>query len=407
MEIIIIGLSFLFFLGHGLSWFFMKTKIPDLLLLIIFGFVMGPSGFSLINASHFGQVGPVLSTIALIVILYEGGLHLSTQDLVRSSSSALFLSLLSFSSITALATLILKPFLPLNLALLTGVGIGSTSSAIVIPMVKFLSVNKNTKTVLSLESAFTDVLTIIIFLSILESIVSKQYNFSQFVLGLGTTPLISVGIGVSSGLVWAFVKKFWNQMNQIIFSGEAWSLLTYGITEFFNFNGAISVLVLGFTLSNVHLLPFFARKFLSSEISTRELSLLGTVTFLLRTFFFIYLGLLVQFSSWSMFALALTLCLLIFISRYLTVWLVFKRDLFSRLDVMTVVSMGPRGLACAVLATLPLQNGIEQGEFIQNLIFSIIPLSILMTSLFVSLSSRSKFRNLLGKWFERYPETTL
>ena len=407
MEVIIIGLAFLFFLGHALSWFFMKTKIPDLLLLIVFGFILGPSGLSLIDASHLGQAGPVLSTIALIVILYEGGLHLSTQDLIRSSSSALILSLLSFSSIAFITTLILKPFLPFSLALLTGVGIGSTSSAIVIPMVKFLSINKDTKTVLSLESAFTDVLTIIIFLSILESVVSKQYNLSQFVLGLGATPLISICIGMGAGLMWAFIKRIWGQVNQLIFSGEAWSLLTYGVTEFLNFNGAVSVLILGFTLSNIQLLPSFTRKFLSSEISERELSLLGTVTFLLRTFFFIYLGLLVQFAGISVFLLALVLCVLIFATRYLTTLLVLKKSLFPRIDAMTVVSMGPRGLACAVLATLPLQKGIEQGELIQNLIFSIIPLSILLTSIFVSLSDQPKFRNFLGVWFQKYPETTL
>ena len=44
MEIVIIGLAVLFFVGHALSWFFMKTKIPDLLLLIIMGFILGPSG---------------------------------------------------------------------------------------------------------------------------------------------------------------------------------------------------------------------------------------------------------------------------------------------------------------------------------------------------------------------------
>ncbi|MDE0152152.1 MAG: cation:proton antiporter [Bdellovibrionales bacterium] len=404
MEIIIVGLAALFFLGHALSWFFMKTKVPDLLILTILGFVAGPYGLGWINASDFGEVGPVLSTVALIVILYEGGLHLSMQDLIRSSSSALILSLLSFASIVAVATFVLKPFLPFNLALLTGVGIGSTSSAIVIPMVKFLSINKNTKTVLSLESAFTDVLTIIIFLSVLDSIHSKQYDVTQFVLGLGSTPLISVGIGIGAGLLWAMVKKFWKNVDQLSFSGEAWSLLTYGATEFLQFNGAISVLALGFTLSNVNLLPSAFRHIFSTEVSQKELSLLSTITFLLRTFFFIYLGLLIQFTSISMFLIALLLCALIFVTRYVTARLILRRSLYPRLDAMTVVAMGPRGLACAVLATLPLQKGIEGGDFIQNLIFSIIPLSILFTSIFVSLSEKEGFRSKLSSLFKKYDE---
>ena len=325
MEIIIIGLSVLFFLGHALSWFFMKTKIPDLLILIVLGCIAGPSGFSLIEPAHLGKVGPVLSTVALIVILYEGGLHLSTQDLIRSSSSALLLSLLSFGTITAVTTLVLKPFLPLNLALLTGVGIGSTSSAIVIPMVKFLSIEKNTKTVLSLESAFTDVLTIIIFLSILDSVQSEQYSIKEFFLNLGATPFLSIGLGLSAGLLWAFLKRCWGNIDQLFFAGEAWSLLTYGMTELLNLNGAISVLTLGFTLANISLLPVFFHKIFSPDISQRELSLLSTVTFLLRTFFFIYLGLLIQISSVQTFLLALLLCVFIFITRWGTAKIEVKR----------------------------------------------------------------------------------
>ena len=404
MEVIIISLSALFFLGHGLSWFFMKTKIPDLLILIILGCLAGPAGLGLIEPSHFGKVGPVLSTVALIVILYEGGLHLSTQDLIRSSSSALILSLLSFASITAVTTMVLKPFLPLNLALLTGVGIGSTSSAIVIPMVKFLSIEKNTKTVLSLESAFTDVLTIIIFLSILDSVQAEQYSMGQFFLNLGATPFLSIGIGLGAGLVWACLKKIWPGIDQLFFAGEAWSLLTYGVTEILNLNGAIGVLTLGFTLSNISLLPSIFHKVFDPEISQRELSLLSTVTFLLRTFFFLYLGILIQFSNVSTFLLALALCVFIFITRYGTARLILKRQEYSRMDAMTVVAMGPRGLACAVLATLPLQKGIEGGELIQNLIFSVIPLSILFTSVFVSLSSKSGFRNRLQSLFRKYDE---
>ena len=56
MDIIIIGLSILFFLGHALSWFFVKTKIPDLLILIIIGFILGPSVTGIIQPDvHLGQ----------------------------------------------------------------------------------------------------------------------------------------------------------------------------------------------------------------------------------------------------------------------------------------------------------------------------------------------------------------
>lgn len=405
MELVIIGLAALFFIGHVLSWVFQKTKIPDLLILIILGYVLGPSGLALIQAQDLGQVGSVLSTVALIVILYEGGLHLSTQDLIRSSGSSLLLSLLSFGSITIITTLTLMTIVPINIALLIGVGIGSTSSAIVIPLVKHLSIDKNTKTILSLESAFTDVLTIIIFLSILDSIQSKQYSITEFIIGLGATPLLSIGVGITAGLVWAIFKKLWSQLDKLLFSGEAWSLLTYGLTELLGLNGAISVLSLGFTLSNVSLLPSAFGSFMSREVSQSELSLLSTITFILRTFFFLYLGLLIQFSNLTVFIIAFILSLFIFITRYLIVYFTSKKSIYSRIEAMTIVAMGPRGLACAVLATLPLQRGIEQGAFIQNLIFSVIPISILFTSLFVILAEKRIIRDKMGLLFKNFPES--
>ena len=405
MDIIIIGLSILFFLGHALSWFFIKTKIPDLLILIIIGFILGPTITGVIQPDiHLGQAGKVLSIITLIIILYEGGLHLSFKDLMESSLSALSLSLLTFFSITAITTIVLFPILPVMSALLVGVGIGSTSSAIVIPMVKPLSINKQTKTVLSLESAFTDVLTIVIFLGLLEYLTSENSSGGQFFISLSSTPIMSVGIGVLAGIVWAFLRKK-TEISRLPFAGEAGALLTYGILEFLSLNGAIGVLSLGFTLANINLFPTSLKTLLEDKpVSSDELAILSAVTFLLRTFFFLYLGLLIQIKGVSSVLWAICLTALIFVTRYFSIRTVFKSNAFSKLDAITATAMGPRGLACAVLATLPLQRGLEQGEWIQNLVFAVIPLSILITSLFVSLAEKDWFKEKIHTLFKNYSE---
>ena len=406
MDIIIIGLSVLFFMGHALNWFFIKTKVPDLLILIILGFILGPSITGLIQPDlHLGQAGKVLSIITLIIILYEGGLHLSFKDLAESSLSALSLSLLSFLSITVVATVVLLSVLPLMPAILVGVGIGSTSSAIVIPMVQPLSIQKQTKTVLSLESAFTDVLTIVIFLGLLEYLTAENSSGGKFFINLSSTPIMSVGIGVLAGIIWAFLRKK-TEVSRLPFAGEAAALLTYGILEFLSLNGAIGVLSLGFTLANINLLPPVVRDVLEDKpVTTNELTLLSAVTFLLRTFFFLYLGLLIQIKGFSAILYAFSLTGLIFATRYLSIRLVFKGKSFPRLDALTATAMGPRGLACAVLATLPLQRGLEDGEWIQNLIFAVIPLSILTTSLIVSFAEKDWFKNKIKPFYKSYPET--
>lgn len=406
MSVIIIGLSLLFFLGHALNWFFVKTKIPDLLILVVLGYVLGPV-LGMIQASDLGMVGSVLSTTALIVILYEGGINLSAKDLLTSSLPALMLSLVGFGLIcvSAAALAYLVGMQSLVISILLGIGIGSTSSAIVIPMVKPLSIKKSSKTVLSLESAFTDVLAIILFLGIAESAAVGEYDPAKLILGIGYNPLISTGIGISAALLWAFAKKRFGFLVDMTFAGEAWALLTYGSIEFFGFNGAIGVLSLGFALANMDLLPKFLRSQVSAlPISFEDLSLLSEITFLLRTFFFLYLGILIQFSSLSTVLIAVALALLILITRYVAIRLLFKPDQYTRLDAMVAVAMGPRGLACAVLATIPLQKGIEGGDWLQNVAFALIPMTIFLTAVFVSLCESDSMRQKMSRLFLAYKE---
>lgn len=410
MATITISLAGLFFIGHILQWFFTKTKIPDLLILIIAGFLIGPSGLNLIQHQHLGEVGTVLATITLIIILYEGGLHLSATALVQSSLSALLLSLLSFLLIAGLTTLFLAPFFTIPTALLVGLGIGSTSSAIVFPMIKPLALREDTKNLLSLESAFTDVLAIIAFLAVLDSFLNRNYQASVLLFGFGAKPFLSIALGLSSALIWAFFRKIFLKLFDMPFATEAWSLFTYGCIELFGLNGPIGILAFGFSLANLNLLPSTLRGVLNVKpVTEKEISLLKEISFLLRTFFFLYLGMLMKFSALNIFILALLLTLLMLFTRYLAVRCVFSSKKYPYLDTLIAMGMGPRGLACAVLATLPLQRGYVHGEFIQNLIFYIILISIIVTSLFVIFGQRGFFQKMFLPLFKSYqsPEERL
>ena len=403
MEKVIIGLASLFFIGHFLQWVFVKTKIPDLLILILVGFFIGPSGLNFISYQQLGQVGTVLATITLIIILYEGGLHLNATSLLKSSLPALLLSLLSFTLIASLTTLFLTPFFSFSTALLIGLGIGSTSSAIVFPMLKPLKLKEGTKTLLSLESAFTDVLAIIAFLAVLDSLLSKNYNASAFLFGFGAKPFMSIALGAGSAFLWSFFRKTLLKLFDMPFATEAWSLLTYGCIELFDLNGPIGILAFGFALANLNLLPRSLGGLLNLKpVTENEMSLLKEISFLLRTFFFLYLGMLIQMSSFNVFILAVLLTLLMLATRYIAVRLVFSAKKHPYFDALVAVGMGPRGLACAVLATLPLQKGYPHGEFIQNLIFYIILISILSSSLFVIFGQKNFFQKIFIPLFKAY-----
>jgi len=80
-TILIIGL--LVFFAHFLSLQFSRTNIPDVLVLMILGIVIGPL-LGVVAADDFGKIGSLIATIALVVILYGGPIR---QDRIQSSLS--------------------------------------------------------------------------------------------------------------------------------------------------------------------------------------------------------------------------------------------------------------------------------------------------------------------------------
>ena len=405
MAKVIILIALLFFLGHALKWFFSVTKIPDLLILLGIGY--GLKIWFKDDLATLDRIGPTLSTMALIVVLYGGGLSLRAKDLLTSSLPAFIISIIGFLSVFLLSVGVALAFgQTFETAMLLGAAIGSTSSAIVIPIVKKLSITNNTKIILSLESAFTDVLAIVIFLVLLDgATVIGSFSIEKLLMGIGPETLKAALYGVGGGLVWSFLKARFSFISNINFSGEAWAMLCYGFMEMMKLNGAIGVLALGFTLANLDLLPFFFKKiFNNNPVSRMDMHLLEEVTFLLKTAFFVFLGTQVQFDNYIIILIALILSIGIFILRYLAVEITMDKSKCSKVDAMIITAMGPRGLACAVLATLPLQRGYDAqaGEWLQNVIFALIPITIVFTAILVVFSEKPFFRKFLDRFFVNY-----
>ena len=65
---VIVFVGILIFLAHIFTAVFSRTRVPDVLLLIIIGICVGPV-LGLASPEHFGTVGPVLTTVTLIIIL--------------------------------------------------------------------------------------------------------------------------------------------------------------------------------------------------------------------------------------------------------------------------------------------------------------------------------------------------
>ncbi len=69
IALIIAVVGGLIFLAHLFLHIFNRTRVPDVLLLIVVGIILGPAS-NLVPIESFGLVGPILVTVTLVVILF-------------------------------------------------------------------------------------------------------------------------------------------------------------------------------------------------------------------------------------------------------------------------------------------------------------------------------------------------
>ena len=135
------------------------------------------------------------------------------------------------------------------------------------------------------------------------------------------------------------------------------------------------------------------------------MSILSEITFLLRTFFFIYLGLLIKFGDIKIILFAFLISVVILVTRFVAIKILYSKDKYPLLDALVSMAMGPRGLACAVLATIPLQKNIEGGQWLQDTLFTLIPMTITLTAILVSISESQGGRQKLKFLFSEFNES--
>jgi cell volume regulation protein A len=94
--------------------------------------------------------------------------------------------------------------------------------------------------------------------------------------------------------------------------------------------------------------------------------------------------------------------MMILIARVFAVRFSLSKDEASLNDARFMSVMIPKGLAAAVLAPLALAGGIAGGGMIQNTIYSVIGLSIILTSVFVFLVQKTPVSMFVDAFFVGY-----
>jgi cell volume regulation protein A len=232
-----------------------------------------------------------------MMILFEGGLNMDIYKVISQSFRAAILAILYIISAAAFVTLFAHFFLGFQWleALMLGPMTAGTSSVVIIPLVSKLDINKEVEITLSLESTITDVLNIVLVLAILQTYLSGLLDIQQTVITILGKFAIGAVFGAVVGIVWIRILY-------VVMKEEYTYMLTIGVligcyaaSEMFGGSGPLSALLFGLMLGNDREIFKTLRIRLDlgylSEIKNFVKRTQGELAFLIRAFFFVFLGL--------------------------------------------------------------------------------------------------------------------
>ncbi len=383
LTIVFVGITI--FLSHWFAALFSRWKIPDVIWLFTIGLLIGPV-FGLVKVQDFGAVGPVFTTITLVFILFESGIDQRLEPLIHSLGGTAKITFYNFVTTTLVAGAIayFNTDLDMLRSLLLGSIVGGTSSAVVTTLARAFTMSEKTRTILVLESAFSDVFTLGVPLTLLTA-----YQIGRVDVGFVAGQMIAAFIlaamlGIAGAFLWSILLNRMRTLQNTVFTTPAFVFIIYGIVELLNFSGPIAALTFGITLGNIDVLgPPILRDVISRKpiaLNDNEKAFFSEAVFLLRTFFFVYIGISVRLENWWYMVVGIMITGALFITRIFVVRISVNRTTALK-DAAFMAVMIPKGLGAAVLASLPAQKGVLGGDIIQSVVFSIILTTTFLTTI--------------------------
>ena len=358
--------------------FFKKTGVPDVIFLLILGMIVGPV-LGIIDYEMIAGVIPYFAALALIIIMFDGGIHLNLKRIVSVGHYSLILAFGGFI-ITVVTVAVLGHYV-IGLKWVTGILLGSmvggSSSAIVFGLVRNIKISSNASNMLAFESAITDILATIV------SFVFFSIIIAGFYLGIMASAIASsFGIGLLLGAVvgipW-MIAMSWIKRTQHAYMLTFGALFVlYYFATHIGETGAVTALIFGIIIGN--------RKYITRifRIPIADIepdnAFHNQFVFLVRVFFFVLIGLLASFGSIEIMIFSILCAIAIYWGRIPLAKLVL-RNRFPEKERKIINIMIPRGLAAAVLATLPLTLGLPNSEVYPQAAFFIILATIIITSI--------------------------
>jgi potassium/hydrogen antiporter len=351
--------------------FSQRLQAPSALLFLGIGMLVGDEGLALVTFEDEAVVQN-LGVVALIVILFEGGLTTKPTDLRRAAGPGGALATVGVvvtAAVTAFGAWLLLDVSPITAALL-GAVVASTDAAAVFSTLRSVRLPTRLAAILKVESGANDPFAVVLTLGLLEIALASPSVLSLTLFAV-LQPVLGTAIGAVVGLGAVRVLRAVRLPADGLYPLLAFAFagVSYGAAAALGGSGFLSVYVTGLFVGGlVRRRRRGIRDFHEGLANAAEITL------------FLVLGLLVFPSRLADVAVTglLVALVLTFVARPIATVMCLTPFRVSWREQTVVAWGGLRGAVPIVLATFPITAGFTEGRVLFDVVFFVVLLSTLV-----------------------------
>lgn len=392
IPIIILLVGLLIFGSFFFNRIFSSLQIPSALFFIVVGVVIG---FYIDPELYFGDVRGTFAALTLNVIIYHIGKRFNFKNIKTVPTRALPFTLLNvfFTIILIAGTARFIGKMDWTASLFLAFILSGTSSVIIIPIAQSLKLKDKSEKTLSYESIFTDIICIVGGLIFFEYIIHGANTAEEVSVQVAESVLFGLLSGVIAGILWILALISMRRVTHTMFASIAFILIIFGASSSLGFNGGFAVLAFGIMTGNIdHNL--FKKWFTSGmtdkakEYTLNEKHFFDELILLIQTYFFVYMGMMLEYYSTLAFLIALILIVMLVLLRWVSVRAFASKGIDYKERIIMSVLL-PKGIIPAVMATFAFEMGLNGGVNIMQYAYTIIIISLFVSSILIAIARKN------------------
>ncbi|SHK34572.1 cation:proton antiporter [Tepidibacter formicigenes] len=358
------------------------VKLPDVVLYLIAGIIIGPSVLNLASIDSYPIANHLILTFGSAYILYDGGREIKLKILNNVKITVGLLATIGVAiSAFSIGLISMKIFnISFIYALLIGSVIASTDPATLVPVFKEITIKDKLKQTVISESAFNDAAGAILVFSILTIIQSGKISLTHNLEELVVMILGGVFVGVLVGMLFSIsisegkLGLFHEFAPLVSIVGV---ILAYILAEKIHGSGYMATFVTGLVCGNKKTFNLWVpSKDFEIQTHVRE-----TLAIIMRIAIFVLLGTHVDFISlakyWKeAFLVVLALILIVRPVSVLICTLLDRKTKWKFNEILFMMWVRETGVIPAALSGMIMSMNIDNKGILSSVVFMAILITL-------------------------------